>query len=278
MVQRTYYAPPEPVFADPPDLDVDTSDPAHVRHGFALHHIHRMARAACAADRSMSSDAYTRYTVAWSAIAEALCVADQPPTWRDLVRVGWQAIYAEIREMRYTFCQDRDDPNAEVLSKAGAVRYWYVPPGDPEDDRISCMAAPQILGALGAPYRDAVVALALLDDYQAAADALGIKYTTLTQRMTVARREFRRLWFAPETAPAITGTDRRVGSRAKALRTHCRAGHELTSNNVYRRPNPKPGKRGERVCRACERERNAARSRAKAAGTLADTPIDGGVS
>ncbi len=64
----------------------------------------------------------------------------------------------------------------------------------------------------------------------------------------------------------MKGTDRRVGSRSKPLSTHCRGGkgpHEMTGDNVYRRPNPKPGKRGERVCRACESERGKSRWAAK---------------
>lgn len=279
MAQRTYYAPPEPVFADIPDVEVDTTDPTHVRHGYTLKDIDVMARRAFYMDRSLTSDAHTRYSTAWSAIAEHLCAAERVPDGRDLIQTGWQAIYQEVREMRQMFSLNRDQPNGLEPSKTMAVKYWYVPRGDPEDDRVSRMAAPQILAALGAPYRDAVVALALHDDYQAAADALGIKYTALTARLTVARREFRRHWFAPESAPAVTGTDRRIGSRNKALATHCGSGHELTGDNVYRRPNPKPGKRGERVCRMCERERSSARAaRAKAARNLAVASIEGAAS
>lgn len=235
-----------------------------IRFGYSMRDIDEMARSACVADRSMASDMHTRFDVAWSAIAEHLCAADQVPELADLVRVGWQAIYSEVRAMRHTFGQVRDDPNAEVASGTRFVQYWHMPPVHADEGLVERLAAQQILDTLGDVYREAVVALAVHDDYGRAADALGLKYSTLTMRISVARKEFRHLWFAPEPAPSITGTDRRIGSRTKALRTHCNAGHELTPDNVYCRPRKGKRARTERVCRMCERERSARRSRARA--------------
>lgn len=219
----------------------------------------KLAAAACTYDRSMASDATTRYDIAWSAIAEALCMADEPPQWHDLFTVGWHAIYAEVREMRHLFGQRDKDGTNEVASSPRFRQYWTLPPAYPEDGLVERLAMPQILAVLTDTYRDAVVALAVHDDYQRAADALGISYGALTFRLSTARRTFRTHWYAPETAPPAKGTDRRVGSRTKPPRTHCGEGHELTRDNVYRRPNPKPGRRGERACRACESERSRAR-------------------
>lgn len=230
-----------------------------IAHGYTMRDLDRLAASACTYDRSMASDTTTRYETAWSAIAEALCSTEEPPEWHDLFTVGWRAIYAEVREMRHLFGQRDKDGTNEVASSQRFRQYWTLPPERPEEGIAERMAVPQILAALTDTERAAVIALAVHDDYQAAADALGIKYTTMTMRMSSARKKFRAHWYAPETAPPVKGTDRRVGSRTQALRTHCRNGHELSGDNVYRRPNPKPGRRGERRCRACEADRGKAR-------------------
>ena len=233
-----------------------------VAHGYTMRDLDKLAVAACSYDRSMASDASTRYDVAWSAIAEALCSAAEPPQWHDLFTVGWRAIYAEVREMRHLFGQRDKDGTNEVASSQRFRQYWTLPPVQPDEGIAERLAVGQILATLKDHEREAVVALAVHGDYQAAADALGLKYSTLTQRMTTARKAFRAHWYAPETAPPIKVTDRRIGSRVKPLATHCRGGkgpHEMTPENTYRRPNPKPGHRGERVCRACEAERSKAR-------------------
>ena len=136
----------------------------------------------------------------------------------------------------------------------------------PEEGIVERLAVGQILATLPPIEREAIVSLAVHDDYQVAADAIGLGYSALTQRLTQARRRFRAAWVAPEVAPAAKGTDRRVGVRGKPLATHCRGGkgpHEMTPDNTYRRPSPKAGHRGERVCRACEAERSKARVAAR---------------
>jgi len=233
-----------------------------VAHGYTMRDLDQLAIAACRQDRSLASDAATRYDTAWSAIAEHLAAADEPPTWHDLFTTGWRAIYNEVRAMRHTFGFFEKDGTNGVASAPRFVAYWTLPNSRPEEGIAERIAVGQILATLTAAERAAVIALAVHDDYQAAADALGIGYTAMTVRMSAARRRFRAHWYAPETAPPVKGTDRRIGSRTKPLATHCRGGkgpHEMTPENTYRRPSPKPGKRGERVCRACETERGKAR-------------------
>lgn len=239
-----------------------------VAHGYTMADLHAIAASACRADRSLASDAHTRYDVAWSAVAEALAAAEEPPLRAELVRVGWQAIYAEVREMRHLFGHRDKDGTNEVASSQRYRQYWTLPPIHPDEGITERIAVGQAMTALTDTYRDAVVALAVHDDYQRAADALGLKPSALRVRLTVARRIFRAHWYAPETPPPIKGTDRRVAAHGKPLATHCKGGkgpHEMTPENTYRRPNPKPGKRGERVCRACEVERGRARWQAKKA-------------
>lgn len=234
-----------------------------VRHGYTLQQIDRMARSACLADRSMASDVDTRYNTAWSAIAEQLCTSEEPPIWEDLVRAGWQAIYREVREMRHCFGQSRDDPNAEVASGKRFQQYWFVREDSPEEGFVERLAVVQIMPKLPPLYRDALVALAVTGDYRAAAEMLGIGYSALTVRLSTARKAFRRHWFAPDPAPPIRGTDRRVEAYGKPTQTHCLRWHELSGDNVR----PRRGVRGW-DCRACERERAAAKRARKKADAL----------
>lgn len=198
----------------------------HVAHGFTMADLHEMAAAACRADRSLASDAHTRYSVAWSAIAEALTLAteDEPPTRADLVRVGWQAIYREVREMRVMFgFKDRDGTNG-VATAPRYVQYWTVRHSDPEDGLIERIAVGQVLATLSEPYRDAVVALAVHGDYQAAA------------------------------------------AYGRTLSTHCAAEHEWTPENTrWEKSRRGVGHARVRRCRACEAATSKTRRSSKTA-------------
>ncbi|MFF7411584.1 sigma-70 RNA polymerase sigma factor region 4 domain-containing protein [Streptomyces lydicus] len=236
---------------------VDTTAPDHVAHGYTMRDLDRAARAACTADRSLSSNVSLRYDLAWSAIAEHLVTADQPPAWNELVRVGWQAIYQDVKAVRRLYGVDSTGRSGEVASAPRFVAYWtHMPTDTAGEGLIERIAVHQVLATLPEHQRQAVVALATQDDYQKAADSLGLKYKTLTARIRHGRRAFRTLWFSPETAPPTKGTDRRVASRA-GVPDHCPQGHEFTPENTIRRPSS----RGRR-CRTCEQIRDAARNRA----------------
>lgn len=237
---------------------VDSTAPDHVAHGYTMRDLDRAARTACTADRSLSSNISLRYDLAWSAIAEHLVTADQPPTWNDLVRVGWQAIYADVKAVRRLYGVDSTGRSGEVASAPRFAAYWtHVPTDTAGEGIVERLAVHQVLATLPEYQRQAVVALATQDDYQRAADSLGIKYGTLTARIRLGRRGFRELWFAPETAPPTKGTDRRVASRA-GVSDRCPARHAFTPENTRMTRRDKNGRRCRR-CRACERARSAAR-------------------
>jgi hypothetical protein len=238
---------------------MNTVTQIEVRHGYTMQDLHAMAKQAVRADRSLASDMDTRYNAAWSAIALALCEAEDVPDRHDLVTIGWQAIYREVKEMRGIFGFKDRDGTTEVASAPRYVQYWYVRPERPDEAIAERAAVHQIMAVIPELYRDAVVALAVHDDYQIAAESIGVTYTTFTMRMTVARRQFRKHWFAPETAPPIKGTDRRVGSRNTELRSHCSAGHAFTPENTYFRPD----RRRSRSCKTCEQIRGIARVAAR---------------
>lgn len=240
----------------PEPAAVDTSAPDHVAHGYTMRDIHRAARCACAADRTLVSDITTRYDIAWSAIAEHLIGSPQPPTWDNLVRVGWQAIYRDVKAVRRLYGVDSSGRSGDVASAPRFVAYWTHIATDSIGEGITeRIAVHQVLGALPESQREAVVALATLDDYQKGADALGINYKAMVARLGEARRRFRRHWYAPETAPPIKGTDRRIGSHSRGVPTHCPQGHEYTPENTIFRPS----RPRSRICRTCSTARDAAK-------------------
>jgi DNA-directed RNA polymerase specialized sigma24 family protein len=229
-----------------------------VKHGYTIADIDSIARAAVRADRSLASDAHTRYDVAWSAIALALTEADHWPRREHLVRTGWQAIYDEVRQMRHTFGFAGKDGTRGVASSPRFREFWWHGTVQFEDQLVERLAVAPIIATLTDTERAAVIALAVHDDYLAAADALGLKMSTLTVRLSNARRRFCRRWFYPEAPPKVKGTDRRVEAHGKPPATHCGSGHEWTPENTRWRKS-----QSGRTCRACERAR-ARPSRAKA--------------
>lgn len=236
---------------------IESTAADHVAHGYTMRDLDRAARAACTADRSLSSNISLRYDLAWSAIAEHLVTADEPPAWHELVRVGWQAIYQDVKAVRRLYGVDSTGRSGEVASAPRFVAYWtHVPTDVAGEGIVERIAVHQVLATLPEHQRQAVVALATQDDYQKAADSLGIKYGALTARIRHGRRGFRTLWFSPETAPPTKGTDRRVASRA-GVPDHCPQGHKFTPENTIRRPSSRS-----RRCRTCEQIRDATRNRA----------------
>ena len=222
-----------------------------VAYGYTLRDVDMMARAAVLADRSMASDARTRYDVAWSGIALALVEAPHWPRRETLIQAGWQAIYDEIRAVRHTFGFADKDGTRGVASSPRFQEFWWHGTVEFEDALIERLAVPQVLATLTATEHAAVVGLAVHDDYRHAADALALKYSTLTVRLSNARKRWYRHWYAPDTPPKVKGTDRRVEAHGRALATHCGRGHEWTPENTRWRK----GQRG-RDCRACERGRH----------------------
>lgn len=226
-----------------------------IRHGYTLADLEGIARSACRADRSLASDAATRYTVALSAIGLALAEAEDPPRREELVRIGWQAIYDEVRGMRHLYGFADKDGTRGVASSPRFVEFWWHGTTSFEDALVERLSIPAVLATLTATERAAVLALALHDDYRTAAAALDLRYSTLTVRLSNARKRWYRHWFAPDNPAHIKGTDRRVEAHGKALATHCAKGHEWTPENTrWRR-----GNRKARDCRACDRQRSQAR-------------------
>lgn len=237
-------------------------DDVEVKHGYTLRDLKQMTHAAMKADRSLAMDYADRRDIAWSAIAEALCAAPYWPKRSELIQAGWQAIYKAVREeYRQHGYADREWYSGFATAPR-FMQFWFPAVVRSHEDRIvERLAARQVLGALTATYRDAVVALAVHDDYRAAAEAMGLKQKAFQRRIDVGRKRVLALWFEGETPRKIRRTDRRVEVHGAPLATHCKRGsHEWTPENTRIRQRIVRGKlRKERVCRACEHDRSAKR-------------------
>lgn len=269
MVQRTYYPPPErPALLPPapaPSVEPEFTSlrAMHIRHGYTLDDLDRMTKMALGADRLLAMDTVERHDIAWSAIAEALCAAQEPPHYQELVRVGWQAIYRHVRDglRQRGYADGARDWSSYNPTMPRFAQYWANRTEPSHEDRVvEKIATDQVLAAVGGPYRDAVVALAVHEDYVRAAAALGVRDGTLRQRLTVAREQFLCHWHEGETPPARRRRDGRVASRIAEPATSCSKGHEWTPENTQIRQSMVRGRpKRQRVCRACERDRGSAR-------------------
>lgn len=232
-----------------------------IRHGYTLADIDRLAKTAATAAPTAGLDGYTRYSLAWSAIAEALC-AEEEPTRRDLVQAGWQAINREITACLHARGYLAGHAGNGTASSPRYMRYWTPVGGDNAIDRlVDHIAAQQAGDVFTAAQGSAVDALAWLEDHTLAADALGIGYGTFSTRLAEARARFRAVWYAPETPPRTTRHDKRRGNRPP--RTHCAAGHPMDGDNLQTRR--RKGGKTERICRTCEADRGRARREQAAA-------------
>jgi hypothetical protein len=240
-----------------------------VKHGYTLHDLDQMTRAAVIADRSQASDIQSRKDIAWSAIAEHLCASEDPPHRQDLIRVGWQAIYRDARDAyRQRGRPDKAWEHDEPTFRPRFAMYWadFAVTPSHENQVVESIAAGQVIAPLTPTYRDAIVALAVHDDYRLAAQALGLKDKAFQFRISAARRQILARWFEGETPHRPRRTDRRVGVHGKPPATCCSKGHEWTPENTYVRRRLLRGKpHTSRVCRACEHDRGAVRRGARRA-------------
>jgi hypothetical protein len=268
VTARTYYPYREPTFASKPKPETPFTDPdpAVIRYGYTLRDLDQLTHGALKADRLIALDYTDRRDIAWSAIAEALCTAEEAPTRLELIRVGWQAIARTVRDgYRQRGYQDGDYGVDGAVTMPRFVQFWgSAVTGSHEDAVVERLTLPQVIATLTPPMRDAIAALAMADDYMRAANLLGINYTTFTARVRTARRQILSLWHEGETPYRSRRTDRRVAAHTTALASHCSNGHEWTPDNTRvdnRMVRGRP--RRTRQCRQCEHERSVRRSRCR---------------
>jgi DNA-directed RNA polymerase specialized sigma24 family protein len=197
-----------------------------LRHGYTMADLHDLARHAVHLAGIKATPWYERYQLAYSAIAEHLYATDDPPTGFDLLHTGRQAIYAEARaeQQRYGYYRAKTDGAMHGMGSSPAFRmYWWdliagrAP--SPENRVVERLSLRQILPHLTPTQREALIALAVHDDYTAAATALGLTDTAFKSLISRGRARFRALWHEGETPSGCWGQDRRAGSTAGERRT-----------------------------------------------------------
>lgn len=170
-----------------------------LRHGYSTADLDNIARFAVSRNSQYHAvDPDERYAAAWHAAAEHLCAAAEPPARRDLVNAAWNA--ANIITRRYL--ADRGTPRAGGTKLPRFHAYWYTasrPTLSPEAGIVEAVALRQVWACLWPVDREALTALALHDDYRAAAASLGLEYYAFCQRIRRARGRFMQLWLEGET-------------------------------------------------------------------------------
>ena len=186
---------------------------ATAAHGYTMRDLDNLARTVVMNNRTWwpAGDRDDLHAAAWHGIVEHLCETDAPPTRRDLLEAGRQALAADVKATMRHHGTRRDTNN----NGAHYAMYWEwagrATP-NPEHGIVERIALEQILTALTPRQREAFTALATAGDYPEAARLLGIADQTLRSLLGRARTAFRELWHEGETPSAHWGCDRRAGS------------------------------------------------------------------
>lgn len=185
--------------------------------GYTLQDVHQIARLAVHTVGALGMDWHERYDIAYSAIAETLYASEQPPRRQDLIRTGQSAIYATINDHRHHhgyYKHKTIGAEAGPYSSPVFVKFWTTTSTPWDEKLIDRLTVQQILPMLTERQRAAVTALAVLEDYRAAAHHLGVKKQTFIRLLGRARREFFALWHEGETPSRSWRLDKRVGRYA----------------------------------------------------------------
>lgn len=197
-------------------------------HGYTLAGLDELTRAVLYLDRWYSaSGADERYAAVWHAIAEELLTSAEPPHRQQLISAGVRASDQHVKtEMRHAGF-DRAQNRTRI---AGYERYWMATPSpSPESKVVERLAVHQVLPLLTARQYQALMALAVYEDYEAAARSIGSTYKTFTSLIKQGRRRVYAAWHQGETPPRRAW---RVDRRAPMLAGFQGNGRRLTVSEV----------------------------------------------
>jgi DNA-directed RNA polymerase specialized sigma24 family protein len=181
-----------------------------VRWGYSLEHLDALARQATTRAFTATLNRPDAIDVAWCAIVEALYEATHPPTPAELLRAGTRAIHDDARadQQAHGVSQYRIHDGPGQVHRF-AMYWWARSTPSPENGIVDRRALQQIWPLLKPWMQQAILTLAVHgNDYQAAADALGLNYQAYYQRLKKARTRFFAEWHQGET-PSRTWIDRR---------------------------------------------------------------------
>lgn len=223
-----------------------TFEDAHtIRYGYNLADINRLARIAVTRARTRSGSWADRVALAWSGIAEALCVADAAPAPEDLIRAGWNAVLSNtLQEMR-----THGVPTDSTMTGGRFEAFWgfinYAP--SPESRVVDRMTLWQIWPSLTRRQQQALTTLAACEDQDLAAQAMGTTPSNFRVLLSQARTQFFACWHDGETPSGLWRLDRRkfrrdgldrfgkprvTVSQLEAIRARHHAGETLSAIGV----------------------------------------------
>lgn len=188
-----------------------STDPMH---GYTLADLAGMASGVVVHNRAWwpAGDRADQVAVAWEGIAEHLCAAGGRPSRAELMEAGRRALAREVRDqLRHHGARNDGTNDGSAFS-----RYWgwnSGPVPSPEAMVVERLTVGQILGALTPRQVQAFKALAAVEDYVLAAQALGIRPQTFRTLIGRARLEFYALWHEGESPSRPWRQDRRLKQR-----------------------------------------------------------------
>lgn len=186
--------------APAPREEVVCSSPGHIRHGWTVDDVGRLAWGVAATDAwNRAMTAGERYDHARYGIVTHLLSSDETPSRHDLYRAGQAEISsAAYAELRYKGVDDKQDYG--TVPRAAA--YWHTSAANPVEERvIERIALHQVWPLLTRRQAQALSTVAACDDYQQAVEALGVTERSLAGRLLEARRKVTTAWFEHETPP-----------------------------------------------------------------------------
>jgi hypothetical protein len=199
MVQMTYYPPRGETLGPPEQIRT-----RQAMHGYTMDDLHQAAIIATSTKRYLAADRHDLYQAAWDGIIDLLCEVTERPRRYDLVRAGQAAIQKLRDEFIHTYGYSRE--RGEVGAAAAFNKFWGHSPvlsSPVEDAVVERMASRQILAALPAHQRRALVARAAADTQQQAADLAMLTYSYMGQLVRDGRQAFMALWHQGETPRSV---------------------------------------------------------------------------
>ena len=192
-----------------------------LRHGYTMDDLDRLARVAVRTAWPRAMDYTDRYDAAWHAIAELLYTGDRPPTPRDLIGVGANAVSRLAQDEHHHRGYDRSNPGAGFEGMPGFQRYWTLhrTTPSPENAIVDRLALAQIWPTLSDTHRQVLLSLAVHADHPLAARALGRSLPTYRSHLRHARGAYRELWHEHETPSVMWGQSRGRQGRRTAAQT-----------------------------------------------------------
>jgi hypothetical protein len=185
-----------------------------LRHGYTVSQVRALSLAVVTRQTWYQSvDFDQRLEVAWHAIIEHLYTVSEPPAMPEVARAAEYAVSQDVQQMHRFYGRNTHDRYAGTT--AGFERYWRTSASlsAGHDTAVTeRVAVTQIWPRLRPLNQDAIAALTNCEDYGLAASALGISRHTFTDRISVARREFLRLWHEGETPSRPWSYDRRAST------------------------------------------------------------------